>query len=506
MQQGQQLPYSNPPGLWDRFKLSFNNQSTLIKVVIVIAALFSCCCLCSLPASFFQNNSTSASQDKPNAETQIAEVVNTQLTESVDDSVASQNPAPTQPIIQENKPTPFQPAVQVDPQQVAPAAAPANVLPAGQAPISSVSGMLKVTFIDVGQGDSILIQTPDGKFGLIDGGDEGSNALAYLQSRGVSSLDVVIATHPHSDHIGGLIQILKTIPTANIVTNGQSHTTGTYEAFLDAALASNAKYFEAKRGDYIPLGGVALKVLSPVSPSGSDMNENSLVLKLDYGNAAFLFMGDANQDIDRELLSSGQNVLANILKVGHHASGTSTAPEFLAAVQPQIAVYSAGIGNDYDHPAQVTKDLFNSLGIQFFGTDVYGTITISTDGSAVNVEKEKEPNQAPVVAPPVENQAPVAVAEDLQINVITLSSPTQKGDNASLAITTSPGANCSIKVIYKSGPSNAAGLGSKTADQSGNVSWSWKVGSKTTSGVWNINVTCQANGKSVSQNIPFEVR
>ena len=153
---------------------------------------------------------------------------------------------------------------------------------------------LKVTVLDVGQGDAILIQTYDGQTALIDGGESDSGIVGKLQAQGVTRIDLMFATHPHSDHIGGLVKVLNAMPVAKVVTSGQSHTTSTYERFLDGIGAAQAEYIEAKDGDTIPFGSTGFEVLSPTPGiSSDDMNQGSLVLRLSYGQITFLFMGDS---------------------------------------------------------------------------------------------------------------------------------------------------------------------------------------------------------------------
>jgi competence protein ComEC len=246
----------------------------------------------------------------------------------------------------------------------------------------------EVDFIDVGQGDSILITTSDGKAALIDGGEANSGALQYLQSRNITHLDLMIATHPHSDHIGGLIAILNTLPVDRVITNGQSYTTLTYEHFLDAIANAHAMYVEAKRGDTISFGTLVFQVFNPVSVTG-DLNSNSLVLLLPVDQVVFLFMGDADKAAEASIITAGLAVNADILKVGHHGSSTSSSPSFLALVTPAVAVYCAGIGNSYGHPSPVTITALYNVGAQVYGTDVNGTIAITTDGSAYTVRTTK---------------------------------------------------------------------------------------------------------------------
>lgn len=461
-----------------RFSRYYKRQNFLGKILVIIACLLASCCLCSVPLTYLSPSKTPTTTGI-NQQTQIAQIVGTQ----VEGSKSTFTPEPSQTIAPEI-PTPA-----------------STNAPEINHPVSKVTGLLYVTFIDVGQGDSILIQSPDGKYGLIDGGEQGSGALKYLQSHGVKSLDLLVATHPHSDHIGGLVDVLKTIPVSRIITNGQPHTTGVYESFLDAALASKAEYQEVKRGDAITLGDLALDVIHPANLNSQDLNGNSIVLRLDYGNVSFLLMGDANKDSDSDILMSGQKVQANIFKVGHHASATSFSSEFISAVNPVVAIYSAGVGNDYDHPAKNTKDALLERGIQVFGTDVNGTISIVTNRAEYRVDKEKE--VVPTAAAPVAI-VPPAQAET-KISVSSLTSPINAGAIASISVKTTPGADCSISVIYKSGPSSAAGLGPQVANQNGDVSWSWKVGSNTSKGIWNIKLYCTQNGKSDSISVPFEV-
>jgi beta-lactamase superfamily II metal-dependent hydrolase len=367
-------------------------------------------------------------------------------------------------------------------------------------PLPSVP--LMVHFIDVGQGDSILIQAPGGELGLIDGGEADSGVVQYLQRLGIAHLNLIIATHPHSDHIGGLVQVLNAIPVDKVITNGVSCTTLTYEHFLDAIMASQAEYVEAKRGDTITLGALDFNVLSPVDNTDQDLNDGSLVLKLVYDRVSFLFTGDAQTTAEDSMLAAGLDVSATILKVAHHGSRTGSPLSFLTAVRPEVAIYSAGAGNDFGHPHPETIEALKTVGAKIYGTDINGTIIVTTDGVLYSISTTKKvPTQTPISVQPTAQPPSV-----LFINVVSLTSPINAGAYASLTINTLPGAACTITVYYKSGPSQAAGLGPQTAGSDGNVTWSWKVGSRTSAGTWKIVVTASLNGQSKSINIPFEVR
>jgi competence protein ComEC len=241
-------------------------------------------------------------------------------------------------------------------------------------------GVLEVHFIDVGKGDSIFIRTAEGITALIDGGPGRSSALSYLQARGIERLDVVIATHPHEDHIGGLIPVLNTLSVGGIWTSGAAATTRTYERFLDTIESQHIPYHEVQTGQTISLGNLKLNVLYGV-PNASNLNNTSLVLRLDYGLTSFLFMGDAEKPVERFLLTNSASLLpSTILKIGHHGSKTSSLPDFVQAVFPKMAIYTAGKDNRGDHPAAVTLKTFAELGIPVYGTDRFGTIVIFSNG------------------------------------------------------------------------------------------------------------------------------
>lgn len=236
---------------------------------------------------------------------------------------------------------------------------------------------------------------------LIDGGEADSGALQYLMGKGINHLDLVVATHPHADHIGGLVKILKTIPVAKVVTNGQPTTTKTYENFLDAIASAKAQYVEVKRGDSLRLGDLAFAVLNPVSPKGEDLNDKSLVLRLVYNKVSFLFTGDAETKAEEAMsVSSFSPVEATILKVGHHGSRSSSTPAFLDLVKPEVAVYSAGKGNSYGHPHAETIAALLAVGAQIYGTDVNGTVVVTTDGVTYQVSPVTgQPRGPPKVLP-----------------------------------------------------------------------------------------------------------
>ncbi|MBZ0320254.1 MAG: MBL fold metallo-hydrolase [Anaerolineae bacterium] len=251
----------------------------------------------------------------------------------------------------------------------------------GVASTSVINGPLRVHFIDVDQGDSILIIAPDGATALIDGGYDNGMALAYLQQQGITHIDVMIATHPHADHIGGLVQVMQAMSVGEIWTNGAIHTTSIFESFIDTIADQKIPYHEAEVGTTVQAGDLELKALYS-KPNAADLNDTSLVLHLSYGTISFLFTGDAEYAAEMEMLQTVADQLpAQILKVGHHGSYTSSSPAFLTAVQPEVAIYSAGRNNDYGHPHQETITNLINAGATIYGTDVHGTVVVETDGS-----------------------------------------------------------------------------------------------------------------------------
>ena len=249
----------------------------------------------------------------------------------------------------------------------------------------SATGQLQVHFIDVGQGDSVFIQAPDGTTALIDGGSDNSLAYQYLLRHGINRIDVLIVSHPHADHMGGLIEIIQNIPVGSVWTSGAVHYTPIFEQFVDAMAEAKIPYREAPQGHSIPLGTLHFDVLHS-DAAAAELNDGSLVVKLVYNHVSFLFMGDAESSSEEMMVRDLPAQLdATVLKVGHHGSYTSSTPAFIAAVSPEIAVYSAGMNNPYRHPHQETLDTLRHAQVAVYGTDVYGSVVVSTDGYTYSV-------------------------------------------------------------------------------------------------------------------------
>jgi competence protein ComEC len=245
------------------------------------------------------------------------------------------------------------------------------------------AGKMIVSVLDVGQGDSILIRTPSGQTILIDGGPPGAGLPAKLKAAGVSAIDLLIVTHPDADHIGGLAATIKQFPVKEVWASGSTSTSTIFEDLIDAIAASGAKYQEVSRGGRAAAGEVQISVLNPGPKLAEDTNENSIVLRMQYKEISFLFTGDAEAEAEAQMLQSGQTLRSTVLKVGHHGSTSSSTMPFLRAVRPAVAIWSAGRNNDYGHPHQETIANLQAIGATIYGTALNGTVTATTDGSAL---------------------------------------------------------------------------------------------------------------------------
>ena len=261
-------------------------------------------------------------------------------------------------------------------------------------------GTLRVDFIDVGQGDAALVTSPTGKTVLIDGGPrEGRRALvAFLDAHLHGPLDLILLTHRHDDHLAGLAPVVSRFGVRQFLDAPVEHAQKDYTSLMRALEASHAAVRQAERGRKIDLGGGAwLTLLGPPEPlitgSHSDVNANSVVARLDFGETRFLFMGDAETGTERWLLAERADVRARVLKVAHHGSRFSSTPRFLHAVAPEIAVISVGEKNDYHHPAPGTLRRLESGGATVYRTDVDGTVTIESNGRNLTATSTRAPPQ-----------------------------------------------------------------------------------------------------------------
>ncbi|WP_373898961.1 ComEC/Rec2 family competence protein [Haloimpatiens sp. FM7315] len=246
-------------------------------------------------------------------------------------------------------------------------------------------GNIKIHYINVGQADSILIQQGSHSM-LIDGGnnEDGSLVKDYLQNNGVSNLEFLVGTHPHEDHIGGLDYIINSLKVGKVYLPKITSNTKTFKDLINAMKNKNLKAIAPKGGESFKLGQAVCTILAPNSSQYKDLNNYSIVIKVQFGNNSFLFTGDAEAVSEMEIVKKGFNLKSDVLKVGHHGSSSSTCANFLSKVNPKYAIISCGVNNKYGHPHKGTMNRLKDKGIPVYRTDQCGTIVASSDGNNIS--------------------------------------------------------------------------------------------------------------------------
>jgi len=257
---------------------------------------------------------------------------------------------------------------------------------------SSCFGALIVHFIDVGEGDCILIQMPDNKNILVDTGNlsAGYKVKKYLKSKDISQLDCIIVTHMHPDHVGGIFNILPQFRTNIIYDNGYCPQDN--EFFFELINLSrnlNIPMKILRAENKLFFGKVTLEVLSPIKPLSGDMNRDSLVIKIAFGKISILLTGDLNIKGEKRLVQSEFHLKSDVLKVGHHGAEDANSEEFIHKVMPKIAILSVGKNNRYGFPSNKVIERFKIKEIPLYRTDFDGTIIIQTDGNVISIKEEK---------------------------------------------------------------------------------------------------------------------
>ena len=254
-----------------------------------------------------------------------------------------------------------------------------------------LDGVIQIHFLDVGQGDSILITSDDGVI-LIDSSLKNASVTKdicdYIQELGIKEIDYFILTHPHADHIGGAPTIINTFEIKNIIMPDCAATTDIFEETLDAIEERNVNLLEAVSGDEYSINSLKFKILAPNSDSYSKTNDYSVVIRLSFGEASAIFTGDAEELSEKEILSrySAKELKSDLLKVGHHGSSSSSSIAILRAISPKYAVMSLGKDNSYGHPDKEIINRLEDMDITYFRTDVDGTVVFSCDGKTFTKE------------------------------------------------------------------------------------------------------------------------
>lgn len=252
---------------------------------------------------------------------------------------------------------------------------------------AKVNENFSVSFIDVGQADSVLIRNGNYNM-LIDAGnnEDGEKLVNYFKSLGIEEFTYVFATHPHEDHIGGMDDIINNFKIDNYYMSNKLSTTKTFMDVLDALDGRNLKYMVPNKGDTLKLGDANIKVIYP-GDDKSNINDSSIVLKITYGKNSFLLTGDATSNVERKIYN--ENIKSDVLKVAHHGSSYSSTDVFLDKVKPYYAVISVGKNNIYNHPSNKTLEKLNKRNIKVYRTDLDGTIVFISDGDNLSVKALK---------------------------------------------------------------------------------------------------------------------
>lgn len=252
-----------------------------------------------------------------------------------------------------------------------------------------IEDQMKVHYINVGQGDSILVQV-NNKNLLIDAGPRESKdkLINYLDKIDIKKLDYVIATHPHEDHIGSMSYVIDKYDVESFYAPKIEHTTKTFERMIEALSDKNLKINVIKEGtSSIALGkNTGVSVFSPVDDTYEQLNNYSPIIKIEFGNNSFLFTGDAEKLVEKQVLEKGYDLKADVLKLGHHGSTSSTSEKFLKSVNPSICVIEVGKDNDYGHPHKETLELIKKNKVKVYRTDTYSDVVLVSDGSTIKRE------------------------------------------------------------------------------------------------------------------------
>lgn len=258
--------------------------------------------------------------------------------------------------------------------------------------LGNTKGNIEISYLDVGQGDAAYIRVNDLDI-LIDAGprSDSDKLMKQLEEKNIDDFEIVIATHPHEDHIGGMVKVFEKYDVESFYMPKVTNTTKTFENMINAVSKEGLKAKVIKEGTSFDLGnGAKIEVYSPIYESYEEFNDYSPIMKLTFGNTSYMFTGDAEAHAEQEVVAKyPKNLDADVLKFGHHGSSTSSTKEFVEAVSPEYGVISCGVDNKYGHPHRETLQTIDTQGIKAYRTDKQGQITITSDGNTISVRTEK---------------------------------------------------------------------------------------------------------------------
>lgn len=287
----------------------------------------------------------------------------------------------------------------------------------GGQPLPGQEELAHVIFFDVDQGDSTLLLGPDFTIVIDAGRHDRDDVTSHLRAAGVERIDLLVGTHPHSDHIGQFPNLFREFDIAEVWLPGSMHTTRIFERTLDAILDSEAAYHEPRAGERFAFGSADVLVLHPDDALTGHLNNDSIALKITYKDIAFVFTGDGEAAAEEAILKRGYDLASHVLHLGHHGSRTSSTAAFIAAVSPEVAVYSAGVDNSYGHPHPEVLTRLQRAGIQVYGTDRHGSVRVVTDGRTYTVIPERE--NGPSIGSSNSNGVPAGACLPHQVNINT---------------------------------------------------------------------------------------
>lgn len=254
--------------------------------------------------------------------------------------------------------------------------------------VNDISTM-KVHFLDVGQGDCIIIES-DGRYMIVDGGgnNKGEIVVDYLNILGVKTIDYLIGTHPHEDHIGGLIDVVHNFKIKNVILPEKEHTTITFENLVNALIENQLKITAPIVGEKFTIGNGEFTIIAPNGEYGNNLNNWSVGIKLTNGENNFIMYGDSEKQAEYDMIDSKINLEADVLKISHHGSVTSSDEKILKAIGPKYGVIQSGLDNSYNHPHQELISSLEKNNIKYFRTDKQGTVIATSDGENITWDQE----------------------------------------------------------------------------------------------------------------------